>query len=382
MGRSRGAGEEDHAPSGGSRPKRRRYATTSWQDAVGGGNTGGGTGVGGEGAGAVAGGGGGGGGGGVRKGVYHCNYCHRDVTGEVRVKCASCVDFDLCVECFSVGAAVHPHKSNHPYHVMDTMNFPLIHEDWSADEEMLLLEALEMYGMGNWAEVAEHVGSKSKAQCHDHYLYDYLLSPCSPLPDLACLRTQVDTEAAKAAMEEGEAAETAARAQEAAQISIPMVKPEPGSKADDTSAAPITSGYNAKRNEFDPEYDNEAEAPLAELEFKDSDSSVDRQLKIKMLHIYYSRLEERSRRKAFILERGLLDPRRVDGTIRPESSNANSRERTDESTKEGGADRQGGTEGGMGERRGEGRKRGGGGRGGGRGRSGRCFCGAGCLHGS
>ncbi|CAI7903228.1 unnamed protein product, partial [Closterium sp. NIES-54] len=68
---------------------------------------------------------------------------------------------------------------------------------------------------------------------------------------------------------------------------IPHHRPEPGTKADDT-AAPITSGYNTKRNEFDPEYNNEAEAPLAELEFKDSDSSVDRQLKIKMLHIYYS----------------------------------------------------------------------------------------------
>ncbi|CAI7758157.1 unnamed protein product [Closterium sp. NIES-54] len=191
MGRSRGAGEEDHAPSGGSRPKRRRYATTSWQDAVGGGSSGGGgAGAGGEGTGAAAGGGGGGPGGGgpggtgggARKGVYHCNYCHRDVTGEVRVKCAACVDFDLCAECFSVGAAAHPHSASHPYHVMDTMSFPLIREDWTADEEMLLLEALEMYGMGNWGEIAEHVGSKSKAQCHDHYLYDYLLSPTGPLP--------------------------------------------------------------------------------------------------------------------------------------------------------------------------------------------------------
>ncbi|CAI6008754.1 unnamed protein product [Closterium sp. NIES-65] len=57
MGRSRGAGEEDHAPSGGSRPNRCRYATTSWQDA-------------------------------------------------------------------------------------DTMSFPLVREDWTADEEMLLLEFL------------------------------------------------------------------------------------------------------------------------------------------------------------------------------------------------------------------------------------------------
>ncbi|CAI5984036.1 unnamed protein product [Closterium sp. NIES-65] len=574
MGRSRGAGEEDHAPSGGSRtlwaggagfasflstphlpffpltlssanppnshapfsfprPKRRRYATTSWQDAVGGGSSGGGgAGAGGEGAGAAAGGGGGGPGGGggaggtgggARKGVYHCNYCHRDVTGEVRVKCAACVDFDLCAECFSVGAAAHTALCLPP----DTMSFPLVHEDWTADEEMLLLEALEMYGMGNWGEIAEHVGSKSKTQCHDHYLYDYLLSPTGPLPDLSRLRTQADTEAAKAAMEEQEAAETAARAQEAVLFNVPVVKrcwcgakhnefdpeydtqaeaplcassylsprspppllpssppvlllpsspplqartqhqggrhclsannsgfnakhnePDPGAKGDDAgapitsgyntkrndldpecdsgaeapplpepstktddTATPITSGYNTKRNEFDPEYDNEAEAPLAELEFKDSDSSVDRQLKIKMLHIYYSRcawfvlrmsqrstvaysarlaelefkqsdssvdrqlkikmlhidysrLEERSRRKAFILERGLLDPRRVDGTIRPESTSGSrgrvrDRDRTDEQHKredgvEQGGEREGGTLGEVGAEAGEG----------------------------
>ncbi|CAI5981516.1 unnamed protein product [Closterium sp. NIES-64] len=301
------------------------------------------------------------------------------------------------------------------------MSFPLVHVDWTADEEMLLLEALEMYGMGNWGEIAEHVGSKSKTQCHDHYLYDYLLSPTGPLPvsvltergimnskaqcndhylyvylltpqplpdlsrlrteadtegtkaameeqeaaeaDLTRLRTQADTEAAKAAMEEQEAAETAARAQEAVLFNVPAVKPESGSKADE-AAAPITSGYNTKRNEFDPEYDNEAEAPLAELEFKESDSSVDRQLKIKMLHIYYSRLEERSRRKAFILERGLLDPRRVDGTIRPESSTGSRervrvRDRTDEQHKredgaEQGGEREGGTLGEVGAEAGEG----------------------------
>eukprot|EP00245_Coleochaete_scutata_P012829 TRINITY_DN5033_c0_g2_i1.p1 TRINITY_DN5033_c0_g2~~TRINITY_DN5033_c0_g2_i1.p1 ORF type:complete len:491 (-),score=107.39 TRINITY_DN5033_c0_g2_i1:517-1917(-) len=72
-----------------------------------------------------------------------------------------------------------------------------------------------------------------------------------------------------------------------------------------TSAADLT-GYNLKRNEFDPEYDNEAEVPLAEMEFKDTDSDVDRALKVKMLHIYFARLEERKRRKEFILERGLL----------------------------------------------------------------------------
>ena len=39
-----------------------------------------------------------------------------------------------------------------------------------------------MYGLGNWAEVAEHVGTKSKAQCIEHYTTAYMNSPCYPLP--------------------------------------------------------------------------------------------------------------------------------------------------------------------------------------------------------
>lgn len=40
-----------------------------------------------------------------------------------------------------------------------------------------------MYGMGNWNEIAEHVGTgKTSQQCHDHYVTDYLLSPCAPVP--------------------------------------------------------------------------------------------------------------------------------------------------------------------------------------------------------
>ncbi|KAL2252217.1 UNVERIFIED_CONTAM: Transcriptional adapter ADA2 [Sesamum indicum] len=117
-----------------------------------------------------------------KKALYHCNYCNKDISGKIRIKCVVCSDFDLCVECFSVGAEVHPHKSNHPYRVMDNLAFPLICPDWNADEEMLLLEGIEMYGFGNWNEVAEHVGTKSKSQCIDHYDKIYMKSPCFPLP--------------------------------------------------------------------------------------------------------------------------------------------------------------------------------------------------------
>ncbi|XP_044482244.1 uncharacterized protein LOC123208782 isoform X1 [Mangifera indica] len=50
---------------------------------------------------------------------YYCDYCDKDITGRIRMRCAICPDFDLCVECFSVGAEVETHKSNHPYKVHD-----------------------------------------------------------------------------------------------------------------------------------------------------------------------------------------------------------------------------------------------------------------------
>lgn len=39
-----------------------------------------------------------------------------------------------------------------------------------------------MYGLGNWVEVSEHVGTKTKSQCYDHYMTTYMNSVCSPLP--------------------------------------------------------------------------------------------------------------------------------------------------------------------------------------------------------
>lgn len=49
------------------------------------------------------------------------------------------------------------------------------------------------------------------------------------------------------------------------------------------------SGYNPKRQEFDPEYDNDAEHLLADMEFKETDTEEERELKLRVLHIYWKR---------------------------------------------------------------------------------------------
>ncbi|KAL7103107.1 hypothetical protein ACP275_08G160700 [Erythranthe tilingii] len=290
--------------------------------------------------------------------LYHCNYCNKDITGRIRMKCAVCSDFDLCVECFSVGAEVHPHKSSHSYRVMDTLSFPLITPDWNADEEMLLLEGLEMYGMGNWAEVAEHVGTKTKEMCIEHYRNAYLNSPYFPLPDMSHvdgknrnellamgkgnlqdkigelkLEEETPFSPSRVKVEDSYKSGPSGRLPSAASSAGAKVNKKASnvSHAKDQGESPKTegrsfggnkpkstkakapslmdaSGYNPKRQEFDVEYDNDAEQLLADMEFKENDTEVERELKIRVLRVYSKRLDERQRRKDFVVERNLLDP--------------------------------------------------------------------------
>lgn len=62
--------------------------------------------------------------------LYHCNYCQKDISNTPRIKCAVCADFDLCLECFSVGVEIFPHKNSHDYRVVDDLSFPIFHPDW------------------------------------------------------------------------------------------------------------------------------------------------------------------------------------------------------------------------------------------------------------
>ena len=93
----------------------------------------------------------------------------------VRIACAHCASFDLCLECFSRGREISTHRRSHAYRVVDTMQWAVFEGAWTAEEEWLLLEGLGVVGMGNWAGVAMHVGGgKSPAECQRHYERIYM----------------------------------------------------------------------------------------------------------------------------------------------------------------------------------------------------------------
>ncbi|KAL5192764.1 SWI/SNF complex subunit SWI3C [Glycine soja] len=80
------------------------------------------------------------------------------------------VDILLCTDCFHDGRFVIGHSSIDFVRVDSTRDYGELDGDsWTDQETLLLLEAMEIYNE-NWNEIAEHVGTKSKAQCILHFL--------------------------------------------------------------------------------------------------------------------------------------------------------------------------------------------------------------------
>ena len=76
--------------------------------------------------------------------------------------------------------------------------------------------------------------------------------------------------------------------------------------ADDTGPLLI-----APPNPRSPPFSNQAEAVLADLDFTEGEHATETELKLKILDIYNAKLDERERRKSFVIERGLLDYKRL-----------------------------------------------------------------------
>lgn len=69
-------------------------------------------------------------------------------------------------------------------------------------------------------------------------------------------------------------------------------------------------GFMPRRGDFDVEWENGAEEFIADMEFIPGEAEQDRQLKLQVLAIYNSKLDEREKRKKFVISRKLYDYRK------------------------------------------------------------------------
>ncbi|SPN98492.1 related to transcription adaptor ADA2 [Cephalotrichum gorgonifer] len=250
---------------------------------------------------------------------YHCDVCSADITSTVRIRCAhsACSDYDLCVQCFANGESSAAHRpESHPFRVIEQNSFPIFERDWGADEELLLLEGAEIYGLGSWADIADHIGGfRHKDEVRDHYLRSYVDSSRFPLPERC---SPDDMALAEEVGREEFQAKKKRRIEERkeAQKNAPALQPKTKPTASVPSCHEI-QGYMPGRLEFETEYANEAEEAVQLMQFDPGDGTNPRtgeidpemELKLTVMEIYNCRLTQRAERKMVIFEHNLLDYR-------------------------------------------------------------------------
>ncbi|CAI6337678.1 unnamed protein product [Periconia digitata] len=251
---------------------------------------------------------------------YYCDFCNSDITSTVRIRCAhnACQDYDLCVTCFSEAKSNREHDPrSHPYQVIEQHSIPIFTDDWGADEELALLEGAEQYGLGSWADIADHIGGyRTKEEVRDHYISTYLNSSRFPLPEHC---SPEDVELSKTITREEFQANKKRRIEKKKeeQTNAPPATP----KQKPTASVPAcheVQGYMPGRLEFETEYFNEAEEAVQHMQFDPGDGLNPRtgelepemELKATIMEIYNSRLDARVERKKIIFEHKLLEYRK------------------------------------------------------------------------
>jgi transcriptional adapter 2-alpha len=214
------------------------------------------------------------------------------------------------VPCFSEAKASRDHDpATHAFRVIEQHSIPIYTKDWGADEELLLLEGAETYGLGSWAEIADHIGGcRTREEVREHYVNTYIESSNFPLPEHASPddralideipREEFQVSKKRRIEQRKDAAKNATQGP-------PKTKP--------TASVPScheVAGYMPGRLEFETEYFNEAEEAVQHMQFEPGESltpdpEVD--LKMTIMNIYNGRLRARVERKKIIFEHQLLE---------------------------------------------------------------------------
>lgn len=168
--------------------------------------------------------------------------------------------------------------------------FSLFEENWTARDELNLVEATEELGFGNWEEICKKVFTKTGDQCKKHYM-KYYINGESFLPKFKVNREKCWRRPLKLKSNE--------------------FRPSP-TDVNNVDNVLSSIGYMAPRADFLIEYDNFAECDLKDTEVEQcgsehEDNELNTRLNLTVADIYYRRLQERDLRKKVLRDYGLLD---------------------------------------------------------------------------
>ncbi|XP_065168008.1 transcriptional adapter 2B isoform X2 [Atheta coriaria] len=222
----------------------------------------------------------------------NCTYCAEEING-VRVQCCECVDFDICLQCFSSGAEISSHKNDHSYRLIEPCAGGVFggRDNWTGQEELQLLEAMDLCSFGSWEHVSKLIETRTPEEVKEKYMSRYFdgrigratwseIGDCRPVlidhtsPDKGPLAPEITSR-------------------------LPPIDATP------EEAAQV--GYVAHRDDFEREYDIEAERLVFMLQLKmNEDTEMEIALKLAQVDMYTRRLRERNRRKRHVRDYQLV----------------------------------------------------------------------------
>ncbi|TWW63742.1 transcriptional adapter 2-beta [Takifugu flavidus] len=216
-------------------------------------------------------------------GKKYCVNCLADVTN-LRLRCTDCPDIELCPECFSAGAEIGNHRRWHGYQQVDGGRFslwgPEAEGGWTSREEQSLLDAIEQYGFGNWEDMAAHVGaSRTPQEVMEHYVTMYIHGNLGK----ACIPDNIPNRVTDHTCPSG------------GPLSPSLTTPLP--PLDISLVEQQQLGYMPLRDDYEIEYDQDAEKLISGLSVNYDDEDVEIELKRAHVDMYVRKLRERQRRK-------------------------------------------------------------------------------------
>ncbi|XP_076637946.1 transcriptional adapter 2B isoform X3 [Colletes latitarsis] len=223
---------------------------------------------------------------------YNCTYCQEDITG-LRVRCVECPDFDLCLQCFSAGAEIGPHKNDHSYQFMDSGTISIFNGrgNWTAREQLRLLDAIEQFGFGNWEDISKHIETRTPEEAKEEYIARYLDGNIGK-------HTWPPTESYRPNLMDQTKSDHGPLSPDLTSRLPPLdITPE--------EAAQL--GYMPQRDDFERDYNHEAESLVSSLFLNPAeDDDLDIALKLAQVDMYTNNLRERARRKRVVRDYQLV----------------------------------------------------------------------------
>ena len=253
--------------------------------------------------------------------IITCHNCKKNITSYPKITLSQQeYKYVYCLSCwleYYISMNKQSKIKNESYIILNKMNLNLFTSNWTLNEEFLLLNSIEKNGFDNWEDISDSILTKTKEECEAHYNSFYYRAKNCFIPldndiiienkEKEDFNNELEKEKIKnIKLKSGKIPEIT-NLKNSKLIEKGLEHREKKIKNEKLNFPYNLEGYWHKRKEFEIEYENDIEKEIADIEFFEDDSKEELKIKEEVLSMYNKILDERERRKDFVIERKIID---------------------------------------------------------------------------